>query len=158
MKGKIKKIEEVTNLKLNNIGQLNGTNGSRLGMAQMINALGGYGEYDGYLIETDTTKFLILIENGQSCCEDWGYFSCDDNFEEYIGKEIREIVLTDTELKNKTLEEKLNYVDKNQVQFVTFKFTDGEELQFTVYNSHNGYYGHSILVAENEEILLSDTL
>ena len=39
-----------------------------------------------------------------------------------------------------------------------FKFADGSVLQFAVYNAHNGYYGHPIIIAKDKEILLQDTL
>ena len=159
MEGLINKIESVTNIKLGNTGKLNGSKGSRLGFTGMLNSLCGYGEYDGYKIETDQHDYHILIENGQSCCEDWGYFASEDDFNKYIGKELREVRCTDTALKQETLKERCKYgFDEGGIQFVDFVMTDGTVLQFAVYNAHNGYYGHSILVAKDEEIILSDTL
>lgn len=155
--GKIIKIEEVYDIKLGNIGKLNGSNGARLGTIQIISALGGYGSYDGYELETDKNKFYILIENEQNCCEDWGYLSTNDNIKDYIGKTIKKVVLTDTNLSNKEFDE-LEYLDCGGVQFVTFYLTDGDILQLAVYNAHNGYYGHNIIIAQNEDILLEETL
>lgn len=134
--GIIKNIEEVANLKL------------------------GYEEYDGYKVETTQKIFYILIENGQCCCESWGYLSTNDNIQDFIGKEISKISLTDTNLSNKELEEikYLDYAWEGGIQFVTFYMTDGEVLQLAVYNGHNGYYGHSILIAEDDKILLQETL
>lgn len=156
MLGKILSIEEITNVKSGNTGSLNGNNGSRLGMSQMINALCGYGSYDGYRLKTDKHEFNILIDNGQSCCENWGYFSSEDDFESFIGKELLEVKVTDTALNQKKAEE--TYVDEDQIQFIDFKFTDGSVLQFAVYNEHNGYYGHTIIFAKDEEIIHEDTL
>ena len=156
---KIIEIKEITNFELENIGKLEGNNGSRLGFAEMLNAICGYGGYDGYLIETNEHKYLILINNGQSCCESWGYFSSDNDFEDFIGKELKEVRLTDTALNQQRLNEIEPYgFDGGGIQFVDFVIANGDVLQFAVYNSHNGYYGHSILIAKDNEILLQDTL
>ena len=152
-------IKEIIGFKLGNITPLNGSNGARLGFSGMIAALSGIIETDGYEIVTDEATYRILIENGQSCCEDWGYFSSDDDFERYYGKSLVDVVLTDTALNQKKLEETLPYgLEYGGIQFVDFKFSDGSVLQFAVYNAHNGYYGHSIYVTKDQEIVKSDTL
>lgn len=133
--GKIEIIEEVYDLKSGN----------------------DYYAYDGYKVKTNKNEFYILIENEQSCCESWGYLSTNDNVNDFIGKTIKKVVLTDTNLSNKEIEE-LRYLDEGGVQFVSFYMTDGDVLQLAVYNSHNGYYGHDILIAQNEDVLLQDTL
>ena len=158
MLGKILSIEEVTNVKLDNTGSLNGGNGSRLGLSQMIDALRGYGSYDGYKIKTDIHEFYILIDNEQSCCESWGYFSSEDAFEPFIGKYLMEIVLTDKALNSKRVEESDYYDDGGGIQFVNFNIADGTVLQFAVYNAHNGYYGLPIIFAKDEEVFHQDTL
>ena len=86
MLGKILEIEEVIGIKLGNIGEMKGSNGSQLGFVQMLNALCGYGVYDGYKIKTEKHEFYILIENGQCCCEDWGYFFLNDDEKEIFMK------------------------------------------------------------------------
>lgn len=155
--GKIKKIEEVYDLKSSNIGNLIGNNGSQLGISGMLNAIMGWQSFDGYMVETEHKKFYILIENGQSCCENWGYLSTNDDINYFIGKEISRISLTDDNLHNKDLDD-LNYLDDGGVVFVTFYMVDGDTLQLAVYNCHNGYYGHSILIVEDDKILLEDCL
>lgn len=155
--GKIKKIEEVINIKLGNTGALHGKNESRLSVSGMLNILCGYSAYDGYKVETDKNEFYILIENDQCCCEDWGYITTNDNINDFIGKTIKEINLTDTKLGNKKIEA-LEYLDYGGIQFVNFNMTDGDILQLAVYNSHNGFYGHNIIIAKNEDILLEETL
>ena len=88
---KIISIEEITNLRLGNTGR-------------MLNALADYGEYDGYKITTEKTEYLILIHNYQYCCESWGYFISEDDTNDYIGKDLIEVALTDKALNNKKLE------------------------------------------------------
>lgn len=156
--GKIISIKEITGFKCGNFGMMDGTNGSRMGMSAMLNALCGYGEYDGYEIKTDIHNFLILISNGQCCCESWGYFTSEDETDNFIGKTLIDVELTDKALNTKKVEESDYYADEGGIQFVNFKFSDGTVLQFAVYNSHNGYYGHPIIVAKDTEILMEDTL
>lgn len=154
---KVLKIEEVTGLKLGNVG--GPTERVSLGMAQMLNALCGCSEYDGYKITTTEHEYMILIDNGQSCCESWGYFSSDDDFEKFIGQNLHSVELTDTALNRKKLDEVEPYgFYRGGIQFVDFKMGNGSVLQFAVYNAHNGYYGHPIIVAKDKDILLSDTL
>lgn len=119
--GKIKSIEEVIGLVRSSIG------------------------YDGYRVETNTTVVLVLIDNGQSCCETWGYFSSEDNLQEYVGAELSEIQLTDKALNYTKVEESGYYEEGGGIQFVDF-YTSRGVFQLAVYNAHNGYYGHGILV------------
>ena len=114
---------------------------------------------------------MILIDNLQNCCENWGYMVSEDNFEDFIGKDLISIELTDTALNKDNIEniakykqradyiiECLNFINTGGIQFIDFKMSDGNVLQFAVYNEHNGYYGHSIIVAKDKEILLQNTL
>ena len=78
---------------------------------------------------------------------------------DYVGKTLLEVVLTDTALNQKAVD-KIDYNDDAScvIQFVDFKCSDGSVFQLSVYNAHNGYYGHPIIVIKDDEILLSDTL
>jgi hypothetical protein len=116
-----------------------------------------YEEMDGYKIETDKHTYLVLIDNGQSCCESWGYFASDDDLKQYIGSELCEVNLTDKALNTMALKESGFYDDCGGIQFVDFVTNKGT-FQLAVYNAHNGYYGHGILVAKDDEIILNETL
>jgi len=48
-------------------------------------------------------------------------------------------------------------MDGGGICFVDFITTNGT-FQLAVYNSHNGYYGHGIVVAIDEKIVHDDTL
>ena len=155
---KIISIEEIEGLHLGNTGH--NTEQAQLGFAQLVNAVfSGYGSYDGFKIKTSEHEYAILIENGQSCCEQWGYFSTNDDTEEFIGAALRDVELTDVALSTKKIEEEVGLYgfDCGGIQFVDFKTSKGV-LQFAVYNAHNGYYGHPIIVAKDSEILLDSTL
>jgi len=157
MLGKIKEITEGFNYKIQPVAKMEGK-GGMLGMVQMLNILGGYADMDGYKVETDKHVIYVLIDNGQSCCESWGYFASEDDLNQFIGAELREINLTDTAL-NKEKVEKSGYYDGDSggIQFVDF-VTDNGVFQLAVYNAHNGYYGHGILVAKDNDIILNETL
>lgn len=154
--GVIQAIEEVNNFELGNVSPKDGSKGAQLGMVGMLNYLGGGRSMDGYRVKTSEHEFVVLIDNGQSCCENWGYLSTDDDPKARIGATLLSVELADTRLTAEPLED-LVYIDEGGVQFVTFK-TDGGDFQLAVYNGHNGYYGHGIIVAKDNEILCQDTL
>ena len=159
MLGKIKAIEEIYGVILRNTGKIDGMKGSRLGMLQILHAMKGRGEYDGYKITTDKHELCILIDNRQNCFEQWGYFSSEDDFERFIGKEIKEVNLTDVALNKEKAENTAPFgYGAGGIQFVDLVITDGTILQFAVYNDHNGYYGHGIIFLKDEDILFEDTL
>lgn len=141
MIGKITNIREVEN-----IGQ------------ETCEQLGRWQKMDGYEISTEDKKIFVLIGNSQSCCEDWGYFSSEDNLTDFIGADLLEVNLTDTERNHKKLKEVLEYgLDDGGIQFVDFVTTKGV-FQLAVYNAHNGYYGHDILIASGDKVLSDDCL
>lgn len=133
MLGKITQIKEVGSLNLGNVGALNGSKGARLGMSGMISALSDYTSYDGYLVETTEHKYHILIDNGQSCCENWGYMTSEDDLKDYIGTELREVRLTDTALNQAKIDEDFYY--GGNIQFVDF-VTDNGVFQIAVRSIH----------------------
>jgi hypothetical protein len=155
---KILSITEVHNVGLSNSGPLHGKNNARLGMTGMISALSGGGGYDGFFVKTEIDEYAILISNGQDCCENWGYLDTNDNSKAFIGANLLNVSLVDSEYATKLMEQINFYTEEeNQICFVNFE-TDRGTFQLAVYNSHNGYYGHSILVAKNSDIIHSDTL
>ena len=101
---------------------------------------------DGYEVTTSEQSIKLLIGSDQSCCENWGYFWCNDNPQEFVGAEVRGVSLTDTALDTKILEKNdAHEVYDGGVMFVNIE-TDRGVLQFVAYNSHNGYYGHEAKV------------
>ena len=119
---------------------------------------GGWGSFEGYELETDKHIFSVLISGYQNCCESWGYFSTNDDTEDFIGQELLEVKLTDVALNEVRINEDFKYgFDCGGIQFVDFVTNKGV-FQLAVYNSHNGYYGHSIYVLKDDTELLSDCL
>lgn len=84
-----------------------------------------------------------------------GYFYLNDNEQEFVGSELREVTLTDTALNTEVVEE--SGCCRADIQFVNF-VTDKGVLQFAVYNEHNGYYGHPIFFIKDKEIFFEDNL
>ena len=113
-------------------------------------------EYDGYEIKTENDTYYFLIENGQSCCENWGYISSDEDLSKYIGKELLSIDVVNRGCKKivDILDDDCVYED--DCVFINLNFSDMSELQLAVYNSHNGYYGHEVVFIKNNEIILKD--
>ena len=105
--------------------------------------------WDGFKITLTDKEILLLIDNGQCCCEDFGTIVSDDNFEEFIGAEVRDIETTELDeddYKTKSwLSEEFAYVDVLECGFVSLQTSRGK-LQFAVYNHHNGYYGHNVRI------------
>ncbi|WP_135553283.1 DUF7448 domain-containing protein [Paenibacillus cymbidii] len=113
---------------------------------EQINESGRFTGMSGYAVATDKQTIKMLIDNGQSCCENWGYFMSEDNLDNFIGAKLLDIGITDTALNSQMMvSENLSgeppYVYEGGVMFVNLT-TDHGVLQFVAYNEHNGYYGH----------------
>jgi hypothetical protein len=102
--------------------------------------------FDGYQVTTDSQSIVLGISNGQDCCEQWGYFMSNDDIQSFVGAELKEIRVVDEALNSHDLEKHLGYsMYDGGVMYVNLE-TDRGTLQFTAYNSHNGYYGHTAVV------------
>ncbi len=111
--------------------------------------------WEGFIIQTTKQEIKILISNSSSCCERWGHFSTNDNLDDFIGAAITGIKLTDTALNTKKVELEIPYgCDGGEIQFVDI-ITNQGNLQFAVYNKHNGYYGHPIMIQSEQLIHVS---
>lgn len=110
-----------------------------------------WSSYDGYFIITDQQTIKLGIDNGQNCCENWGYFMSQDNFDEFIGAEVLSVEIADEALNV----EKMKEIDlyEGACMFVNINTSKGL-LQFTAYNEHNGYYSHEAAVVSRQ---LTDT-
>lgn len=104
--------------------------------------------YDGFKIITDAQEILILVSNGQSCCESWGNIVSEDNLEEFIGSNLSSVKVVDTGINEKMIEAGQS-LDAGEIMFVNLETSNGT-LQFAVYNSHNGYYGHTGIVKSTQ--------
>lgn len=116
---------------------------------------------EGFKIVTNKQTISILISSSQQCCENWGYKACSDkgiietqdDLKDYIGAEILGIESVDTNSgEYENLLGKLDTINCTFAEFVNVK-TDKGLLQFTVYNAHNGYYGHIIYIKFNNKVI-----
>lgn len=112
--------------------------------------------YDGWVIKTDSELELsILIENGQGISEQWGYAVSEDDVNKFIYAKLFSIETVDTAYNSKMLdiyklidqkeEGGFDWGKYGDIIFLNLNTSEGV-LQFTVYNSHNGYYGHLALI------------
>jgi hypothetical protein len=110
----------------------------------------GWNKFDGYEITTDSQVIKIGIDNGQCCCEDWGYLITNDNINEFIDSNLISISIVDSLLDKKNIElvERLKDYECSAM-FVNFETNIGL-LQFVAYNSHNGYYSHEAVLISKE--------
>lgn len=103
--------------------------------------------FEGYQIITDKQTIKIGIENGQFCCECWGYLITEDDLSYFENSKLISIDIVDTALKVEKLKE-LNTGITDTI-FVNFNTTKGL-LQFVAYNEHNGYYGHDVVIISQQ--------
>lgn len=120
----------------------------------------GYSNVAGFEVVTDKQSIKLYIDNDISCCEKWGYFWCNDNPQDFIGAELRSVILTDTALNEAQMKANdLNPNDKlfeGGLMFVNLETNKGT-LQFVAYNEHNGYYGHEAKV-QCTQLMHAETL
>ena len=118
------------------------------------NRLSSWSGFDGFVVTLeDGVEIKLGIENGQSCCENWGYLISEDNLSDYIGAEYQGVEVVDTKLA--TIE--LNGTYESDCMFVNINTSKGV-LQFVAYNEHNGYYGHDAVVIEDGSFVHRTTL
>lgn len=158
--GAIQSIEEVHGYTVRSIGPMEGEGGARAGFSQMIGMLSGHTSMEGFKIRTTDHELLVLIDDQSSCCETWGHVHSADDVSYYVGAELLGVRLTDTAL-NQIIVDRHGHseygFDGGGVQFVDLDTSKGK-LQLAVYNAHNGYYGHGIVVALDKKPLAEDTL
>jgi hypothetical protein len=115
-------------------------------------------EYSGFRIKTTEQMIEIKIYSAQLCCESWGYICNQDDTCDYIGAELFDIVRINEDLDTiASLKKKLGTVrfDSGDVIFVNV-ITNRGTLQFTVYNSNNGYYGHHVIIESKQFSIETD--
>lgn len=108
--------------------------------------------FDGWIVVTDRQSIKIGISDGQYCCESTGHFITNDDVSDFIGADLLAINIVDECLAVSKAPE----VYDGGVMFVNLETSKGT-LQFTAYNAHNGYYGHSAVVV-SEKFNHSETL
>lgn len=104
---------------------------------------------DGYCIITNNNLYFILINNFQQCCENYGIITSNDDLTYYEGSEFKSIETIDEPF------DKNNY--ERNAMFVNIETSKGL-LQFNIYNTHNGYYGHNVEIKDIDNVLYNETL
>ena len=104
--------------------------------------------FSGFSIKTTKQEIFLGISNRQQCFENCGCFMTNDKLESFIGADLLEVKVVDESLRVETLEGR-GYEDERSTMFVNLETSEGT-LQFTAYNSHNGYYGHTAIVISDK--------
>ena len=110
--------------------------------------------FDGYIIETENDKIQIGISNEHQCCENWGYLSSNDNLKDFVGAELISVNVVDKGLKIYDIGR--SHLNEDEAIFINLETSKGT-LQLAVYNEHNGFYGHNVIIKSkslNEETYL----
>jgi len=114
-----------------------------------IDLRGSMSSYDGFAIHTNKQTIYLLIENDQNCCEKFGYFFTNDEYKSFIGSKLIGVKIVDECLNVSRLDEITDGPEERETMFVNIETSEGL-LQFTAYNCHNGYYGHTAIVRSEQ--------
>lgn len=110
------------------------------------NSSGYNSNFDGFVITCeDGSTVKIGIENGQSCCENWGYLISEDDLVDFIGATILDVAVVDDALNTSKVPE----LYEGSSMFINVETTEGK-FQVVAYNEHNGYYSHEAVVVVND--------
>jgi hypothetical protein len=83
-------------------------------------------------------KYIKIIDDGQSCCED-RYLHTDDDLEYYVGSKILDYELLEAP-------DVISEYGDHEVMFLHIK-TDKGVFTIETHNEHNGYYGGFVIEA-----------
>lgn len=105
-------------------------------------------DWEGFRVTTSTRTIDVAISNSPNCCESWGHLASVENTNDYVGAELISVSVVDTAF-NKLSDP--GDIEEGTATFVNF-VTDRGTLQLTVYDAHNGYYGHSVKLSGLEVV------
>lgn len=109
---------------------------------------GEYSGYDGIVVTLENDQQIkVGISNGQSCCENFGYVTSHDKFDDFIDAEYIDSRITDEALNTVEVPEIYN----GGMTFFTIETSKGP-FQLVAYNEHNGYYSHRAVLIVNDVI------
>lgn len=110
--------------------------------------------YEGYEVTLDNGQSIKMgIDNGQSCCENWGYIISEDNLSQFVGADYYGVEAVGQALEHVEIKD----VYEGGIMFININTSEGV-LQFVAYNEHNGYYSHQAVVIENGTCTHSESL
>jgi hypothetical protein len=101
-------------------------------------------EYEGYAVTAGDETYFVGISTGQNCCEQSGYMMVPESPTGFIGHELRCVTLDGKPLYS------TGNVSEESAEFVNVETSVGT-FQLVVYNEHNGYYGHDVIVLLTKE-------
>lgn len=105
--------------------------------------------YEGYIVLTDKQTIKVGVSSGQECCEEFGYLQSEDDIEYFVGSNLISIGLTDKAYNNIIFKVEEIGIYEGGAIFVNFS-TDRGLFQLAVYNEHNGYYSHYIIIESQQ--------
>ncbi len=126
---------------------------------EKVEEVDDYERNEGFIVHTNVRKIFIFIDNSSQCCEQWGHLSLNkEDLAYYVGAELLglSVVEPETYEQQEILELVSQYGDDFSAAFVDIRTSKGT-LQLAVYNVHNGYYGHRVLVKDSTGEIFANT-
>ncbi len=126
----------------------------------MIKGEYGYSNFMGYEMETDQGFVTIAVDNVSACCESFGAVDNLPNLEYFNGSNIVDIQAVEVNEKgewrdSKSLDNKIGDYGEEVLEAGFIKIvTDKDTFDMSVYNNHNGYYGHEVIVKKTKSSCL----
>lgn len=117
-------------------------------------------EFCGYKIKTNLRTLYLIVNSYKQCCESFGY-SCvsegviitEDDIETFLQADLIDLdVSTENNQIKSLLKERFGLYETIYAVFIDVKTSKGV-LQFTLYNSHNGWYGHEAYIYDTSKEL-----
>ena len=102
----------------------------------------------GYVVETNENLYYFAIEDVSFCCEEYGYISAPSDYKDFIGADIHNINYA-----TKIGECKIDFpkdLYQGDCAFAIVETNRGD-LQFGVYNVHNGFYEHAVVFFKRQK-------
>lgn len=114
----------------------------------------------GYEVETDDGFITIAVNDVSSCCESFDAVNNLPHLDYFNGAEVIDIRAVETDedgnwKDSKSLLKELGEYGPDVLEAGFIKIvTDKDTFDMGVYNNHNGYYGHTVIVKKSEKSIL----
>lgn len=106
--------------------------------------------WKGYEVTTSSQVIEIKIDNDQQCCESFGTICSNEDFDYYIDSELVGIDILDKEFELKEILIKNISDEYDGYAIFVNLITNLGTIQFALYNQHNGYYGHDVVISSKQ--------
>lgn len=104
---------------------------------------------------SDDSQIKFGIRSYQDCCENWGYLHSPDDVQEVVGG--RFLSLEEVDNLSPAAKEALECEGVHDDSFQAMRLvTSKGTVDFVVYNEHNGYYSHDVILVMMDDLVMMD--